>query len=98
MRERGVEAGGREVQVREGRRRRQEGRGEVVASLEVGDLEVFLENKGVMMGGNSRYTQSTLTNSYFNLLSKVVFNDMGSELNDPSAIAPPLRPAEMFKV
>ena len=23
---------------------------------------------------------------------------MGSELNDPSAIAPPLRPAEMFKV
>merc|ERR1712013_301556 len=29
---------------------------------------------------------------------QVVFNDMGSELNDPSAIAPPLRPAEMFKV
>ena len=69
MRERVAEAEGREVQVREGRRRRQEGRGEVVASWEVGDVEVFRENKGVMMGGNSRYTQSTLTNSYFNLLS-----------------------------
>ena len=26
------------------------------------------------------------------------FNDIGSELADPSAIATPLRPAEMFKV
>ena len=69
MRERGVEAGGREVQVREGRRRRQEGRGEVVASLEVEDLEVFLENKGVRMGGSSRYPQLTATSSYVNLLS-----------------------------
>ena len=69
MRERVAEAEGREVQVREGRRRRQEGRGEVVASLEVGDLGFFLENKGVRMGGSSRYTQSTLASSYFNLLS-----------------------------
>ena len=29
---------------------------------------------------------------------QMVFNDMGSELADPSAIATPLRPAEMFKV
>ena len=69
MRERVAEAEGREVQVREGRRRRQEGRGEVVASLEVGDSVFFLENKGVMMGGSSRYPQSTLTNFYINLLS-----------------------------
>ena len=68
MRERVAEAGGREVQVREGRRR-QEGRGEVVASLEVGDSVFFLENKGVRMGGSSRYPQSTLTNFYINLLS-----------------------------
>ena len=67
MRERGAEAEGREVQVREGRRRRQEGRGEVVASLEVGDLVFFLENKGVRMGGSSRYPQSTAKNSYVNL-------------------------------
>ena len=69
MRERVAEAEGREVQVREGRKRRQEGRGEVVARLEVEDLGFFLENKGVMMGGNSRYTQSTLTSLYINLLS-----------------------------
>ena len=29
---------------------------------------------------------------------QIVFNDMGSELTDSSAIAAPLRPAEMFKV
>ena len=29
---------------------------------------------------------------------QMVFNDMGSELADPSTIAAPLRPAEMFKV
>ena len=29
---------------------------------------------------------------------QIVFNDMGSELTDPSSIATPLRPAEMFKV
>ena len=63
MRERVAEAEGREVQVREGRRRRQEGRGEVVASWEVGDLEVFLENRGVRMWGSSRYPQSAATNS-----------------------------------
>ena len=67
MRERVAEAEGREVQVREGRRRRQEGRGEVVASLEVEDLVFFLENKGVMMEGSSRYPQSTAKNSYVNL-------------------------------
>ena len=67
MRERGAEAEGREVQVREGKRRRQEGRGEVVASLEVEDLEVFLENKGVRMGGSSRYPQLTATNSFMSI-------------------------------
>ena len=61
VRVRGAEAEGREVQVREGRRR-QEGRGEVVASLEVEDLGFSLENKGGRMGGSSRYPQSTATN------------------------------------
>ena len=69
MRERVAEAEGREVQVREGRKRRQEGRGEVVARLEVEDLGFFLENKGVMMEGSSRYPQSTAKNSCVNLLS-----------------------------
>ena len=38
-------------------------------------------------------TQFMVSNSY-----QIVFNDMGSELADPSTIAAPLRPAEMFKV